>query len=159
MKPTAWSPHSIPPTPSTSSLTPSLNNMAHVSLLSQCCFLSDENFGQISHQFFFVPTIISLFSTIVPSIYAFFSNPPCRKWWQHKRWRQKYDHIYAILPFRLSLVFIVSHTLTGGYSRNGTHASFAADFLLRFKVKTPTSGATLHYITFCVTSYGLVLWL
>ena len=128
-----------------------------MSLLSQCCFLSDENFGQISHQFFFVPTIISLFSTIVPFISAFFFNPPRIKWWQQKRWREKYDHIYAILPFRRSLVFIVSHALTGGYSTNGTHASFAPDFLLRFKVKTPTSSATLHYITFCVTLYALFL--
>lgn len=134
-----------------------------MSLLSQCCFLSDENFGQISHQFFFVPTIISLFSTIEPFISAFFFNPPRIKWRQHKRWREKYDHIYATLPFRLSLVFIVSHTLTGGYSRNGTHVSFAAGFLLRFKVKTPTSSATLHYITFWVILYGPfllpMLWL
>lgn len=54
--------------------------------------------------------------------------------WQQRGWREKYDHIYAILPFRLSLVFIVSLPLAGGYSRNGTHVSFAADFLLGIMV-------------------------
>lgn len=73
------------------------------------------------------------FPLSLPSSPVSFPTPPCIKWWQ-RGWREKYDHIYAILPFRLSLVFIVSVSLTGGYSRNGTHVSFAADFLLGIRV-------------------------